>query len=312
MNTKNKNSYPKLSSAGIEASYPVKVFDEHGKSRETHITGERPLTIYIDKKEIVTLMTLGKNPELLVIGYLFNQGFIKKKEDLKSVQVDWDIDSAVVVTRGRISHLEKRLEKRTVTSGCGQGTVFGDMMDDLDKIKLNTPTLRQSSFYRLLKNIREYNEVYKKSGAVHGCALCRGEKIEIFIEDVGRHNATDAIAGYMLLEKIDGSKKLFYTTGRLTSEMVIKVAKMSIPILFSRAGITKMGLELSQKLGVTTISRAAGKHFLVYNGAETLIYDAKPKGKTDRRLRSSGVSKESAVHDRRRGAELSTGLKIND
>ena len=258
MNKKNKRSYPVLSSAGIEASYPVKVFDEFGRTRETHITGERPLTLYIDKQEIVTLMTLGKNPELLVIGYLYNQGFIKKKNDLKSIQVDWDIESAVVVTNGGISNLEKRLEKRTVTSGCGQGTVFGDMMEDLDNIKLNAPALRQSSFYRLLKNIREYNEVYKKSGAVHGCALCIDENIEKFIEDVGRHNATDAIAGYMLLEEIDGSDKLFYTTGRLTSEMIIKVAKMGIPILFSRAGITKMGLELSQRLGVTTISRAAG------------------------------------------------------
>ena len=151
MNTKNKKFRPELTSAGIEASYPVTVFDEFGKTRETHITGERPLTLYIDKREIVTLMTLGKNPELLVIGYLYNQRFIKKAEDLKSVQVDWDVESAVVVTRGGISNLEKRLEKRTVTSGCGQGTVFGDMMEDLDKIKLNSPALRQSSFYRLLK-----------------------------------------------------------------------------------------------------------------------------------------------------------------
>ena len=151
MNTKNKKNRPELTSAGIEASYPVTVFDEFGKTRETHITGERPLTLYIDKREIVTLMTLGKNPELLVIGYLYNQRFIKKAEDLKSVQVDWDVESAVVVTRGKISNLEKLLEKRTVTSGCGQGTVFGDMMEDLDKIKLNSPALRQSSFYRLLK-----------------------------------------------------------------------------------------------------------------------------------------------------------------
>ena len=306
MNAKNKISLPKLSSAGIEASYPVTVFDEFGKTRETHITGERPLTIYIGKQEIVTLMTLGKNPELLVIGYLYNQGFIKKTEDLRSVQVDWDVESAVVLTRGGISNLEKKLGKRTVTSGCGQGTVFGDMLEDLDKIKLNAPVLHQSSFYRLLKNIREYNEVYKKSGAVHGCALCKDETIQIFIEDVGRHNATDAIAGHMLLEQIDGSDKLFYTTGRLTSEMVIKVSQMGIPILFSRAGITKMGLELSQKLGVTTISRAAGKHFLVYNGVETLIYDAKPSKNTDLHSSSSGLSEESPLHDRRRGAEIST------
>ena len=147
-------------------------------------------------------MTLGKNPELLVIGYLYNQGFIKKTEDIKSVQVDWEVESAVVVTSGGISDLEKRLEKRTVTSGCGQGTVFGDMMENLDKIKLNSPALRQSSFYRLLKNIREYNEVYKKSGAVHGCALCKDEEIEIFTEDVGRHNAADAIAGYIFWNRL--------------------------------------------------------------------------------------------------------------
>ncbi len=306
MNRKNKKYYPKLSSEGIEASYPVKVFDEFGKTRETHITGERPLTLYIDKQEIVTLMTLGKYPELLVIGYLYNQGFIKKKDDIKSVQVDWDVESAVVLSSERISSLKKRLEKRTVTSGCGQGTVFGDMMEDLDKIKLKSQPLRQSSFYRLLKNIREHNEVYKKSGAVHGCALCKDEKIEIFIEDVGRHNATDAIAGYMLLEEIQGSDKLFYTTGRLTSEMVIKVAQMGISILFSRAGITKMGLELSQKLGVTTISRAAGKHFLVYNGVETLIYDAKPSEKTSSRYHTSGITEESSLNDRRRGSESNT------
>ena len=300
MKTKNKRSRPKLSSAGIEASYPVTVFDEFGKTRETHITGERPLTLYIGKQEIVTLMTLGKNPELLVVGYLYNQGFIKNSNDIKSVQVDWDVESAVVLTKGKISNLEKRLEKRTVTSGCGQGTVFGDMLEDLDKIKLNPPTLRQSSFYRLLKNIREYNEVYKKSGAVHGCALCKDENIEIFIEDVGRHNATDAIAGYMLLEQIDGSDKLFYTTGRLTSEMVIKVAQMGIPILFSRAGITKMGLELSQKLGVTTISRAAGKHFLVYNGAETVIFDAKPSKQLDSRFHSSEDIEKSAGHNQKK------------
>ena len=209
MNQQNSNYRPEMTNAGIEASYPVTVMDEFGNKRETHITGERPLTIYVDKREIVTLMTLGKYPELLVIGYLHNQGFIKNSGEIKAVQVDWDIDSAVVVTRNGIGGWEKRLEKRTVTSGCGQGTVFGDLMDNLDDIQLPIPTLHQSSFYSLLHNIREYNEVYKKSGAVHGCALCKGEKIEVFIEDVGRHNATDAIAGHMLLEGIDGADKLF-------------------------------------------------------------------------------------------------------
>ena len=280
MNMQNKNKRPEMTNAGIAASYPVSVTDEFGKTRKTHITGERPLTIYIDKQEIVTLMTLGKFPELLVMGYLHNQGFIKTVAEIKAVQVDWDIESATVVTTNGSDNWDEKLKKRTVTSGCGQGTVFGNIMEDLENINLTKPSLVQSSFYRLLHNIRLYNDVYKKSGAVHGCALCRGENIEIFIEDVGRHNATDAIAGHMLLEGIDGEDKSFYTTGRLTSEMVIKVAQMGISVLFSRAGITQMGFELSKKLGVTTIARAGGKHFLVYNGADTLIFDAKPPGKT--------------------------------
>lgn len=275
----NKNKRPEMTNAGIAASYPVSVTDEFGKTRKTHITGERPLTIYIDKQEIVTLMTLGKFPELLVMGYLHNQGFIKTVAEIKAVQVDWDIESATVVTTNGSDNWDEKLKKRTVTSGCGQGTVFGNIMEDLENINLTKPSLVQSSFYRLLHNIRLYNDVYKKSGAVHGCALCRGENIEIFIEDVGRHNATDAIAGHMLLEGIDGEDKSFYTTGRLTSEMVIKVAQMGISVLFSRAGITQMGFELSKKLGVTTIARAGGKHFLVYNGADTLIFDAKPPRK---------------------------------
>jgi len=279
VNMQNKNKRPEMTNAGIAASYPVSVTDEFGKTRKTHITGERPLTIYIDKQEIVTLMTLGKFPELLVMGYLHNQGFIKTVAEIKAVQVDWDIESATVVTTNGSDNWDEKLKKRTVTSGCGQGTVFGNIMEDLENINLTKPSLVQSSFYRLLHNIRLYNDVYKKSGAVHGCALCRGENIEIFIEDVGRHNATDAIAGHMLLEGIDGEDKSFYTTGRLTSEMVIKVAQMGISVLFSRAGITQMGFELSKKLGVTTIARAGGKHFLVYNGADTLIFDAKPRRK---------------------------------
>ncbi|MED6340587.1 MAG: formate dehydrogenase accessory sulfurtransferase FdhD [SAR324 cluster bacterium] len=280
MNMQNKKKRPEMTNAGIAASYPVSVTDEFGNTRKTHITGERPLTIYIDKQEIVTLMTLGKFPELLVMGYLYNQGFIKTVAEIKAVQVDWDIESATVVTTNGSDNWDEKLKKRTVTSGCGQGTVFGNIMEDLENINLTKPSLVQSSFYRLLHNIRLYNDVYKKSGAVHGCALCRGENIEIFIEDVGRHNATDTIAGHMLLEGIDGEDKSFYTTGRLTSEMVIKVAQMGISVLFSRAGITQMGFELSKKLGVTTIARAGGKHFLVYNGADTLIFDAKPPGKT--------------------------------
>ena len=276
MSKVDKNYRPKMTNASVIDSDPVSVMDEYGNIREVHITGERPLIIYVNKREIVTLMTLGKNPEILVIGYLLNQGFIKNIEEILEIQVDWEVDSAVVLTRNGNEDWEDKLKKRTVTSGCGQGTVFGDIMENLENIKLPKPTLTQSSFYRLLHKIREFNDVYKKSGAVHGCALCKDEEIEIFVEDVGRHNATDAIAGHMLLEKIKGFDKIFYTTGRLTSEMVIKVAQMGIPILFSRAGITQMGLKLSEKLGVTTIARAGGKHFLVYHGSETIILDAKP------------------------------------
>jgi FdhD protein len=305
MTKKKTDKQPQMTNAGIAASYPVSVTDEFGNTRETHITGERPLTIYVDKQEIVTLMTLGKFPELLVIGYLHNQGFIKSVAEIKAVQVDWDIDSAAVVTRNGSEGWEEKLKKRTVTSGCGQGTMFGDMMDNLADINLVKPSLAQSSFYRLLHNIREYNDVYKKSGAVHGCALCKGEKIEIFIEDVGRHNATDAIAGHMLLEGIEGEDKLFYTTGRLTSEMVIKVAQMGIPVLFSRAGITQMGMELSKELGVTTIARAGGKHFLVYNGADTMIFDAKPPQKVTSILEDSANNNEDKTRrERRWSAEL--------
>jgi FdhD protein len=303
--TKQNKKKPRMTNAGIAASYPVSVTDEFGNTRETYITGERPLTIYVDKQEIVTLMTLGKFPELLVIGYLHNQGFIKSAAEIKAVQVDWDIDSVAVVTWNGSEGWEEKLKKRTVTSGCGQGTMFGDMMDNLADINLVKPSLAQSSFYRLLHNIREYNDVYKKSGAVHGCALCKSEKIEIFIEDVGRHNATDAIAGHMLLEGIEGEDKLFYTTGRLTSEMVIKVAQMGIPVLFSRAGITQMGMELSKELGVTTIARAGGKHFLVYNGADTMIFDAKPPQIVTSRLEdSANNSSDRTRRERRRNAEL--------
>ena len=305
MTKKKTDKQPQMTNAGIAASYPVSVTDEFGNTRETHITGERPLTIYVDKQEIVTLMTLGKFPELLVIGYLHNQGFIKSAAEIKAVQVDWDIDSAAVVTRNGSEGWEEKLKKRTVTSGCGQGTMFGDMMENLADINLVKPSLAQSSFYRLLHNIREYNDVYKKSGAVHGCALCKGENIEIFIEDVGRHNATDAIAGHMLLEGIEGEDKLFYTTGRLTSEMVIKIAQMGIPILFSRAGITQMGMELSKELGVTTIARAGGKHFLVYNGADTMIFDAKPLDKVASIVEDSANNSEDRTRrERRRKAEL--------
>ncbi len=270
-------SQPHLSEAGLAPAHAVDAVDEFGERRETFIAGERPLTLYLDKRELVTLMTLGAHPELLALGYLKNQGLVRRIEDVVSVQVDWDVEAAAVVTRSGVGALDEKLARRTVTTGCGQGTVFGDLMADLDRLSLPRVELRQSGIYALLRALNEHNQVYKQAGAVHGCALCEGSEIRMFVEDVGRHNAVDAIAGRMWLEDIPGADKVFYTTGRLTSEMVIKVAQMNIPVLLSRSGITAMGLELARKLGVVMIARAKGHHFLVYNGIEDLVFDAPPK-----------------------------------
>jgi len=268
---------PQLTCEGLGASISVVAYDEFGEPREGHIAAERALTIYLDKREILTLMTLGSQPELLVLGWLKNQNLISDISEVESVQIDWEVEAAVITTRGGVDGLEKKLEHRTVTTGCGQGTMFGRLMDSLDQIKIPKVTVKQSQIYGLLDSLNQHNEVYRKAGAVHGCALCHGTEILSFVEDVGRHNAVDTIAGYMWLEDVSGSDKWFYTTGRLTSEMVIKVAQMGIPVLLSRSGATQMGLELAQQLGVVLIARAKGKHFLVYQGAGQIVYDAPPK-----------------------------------
>ena len=271
-----KSAYrPELSQAGLSPTQAVDVIDEYKNAREMHIADERPLTIYVDRQEIVTLMTLGTQPELLTLGYLKNQNLVTDLKTVKSIQVDWDVDAAVVTTVTGELKLGDKLANRTVTTGCGQGTIFGDIMEQLENIRLEPLKLKQSGIYTLLKNLNAYNDVYKTAGAVHGCALCRGTEIITFMEDVGRHNAVDAIAGLMWLDGINGNDKLFYTTGRLTSEMVIKVAQMGIPALLSRSGITRMGLELAKDVGVTMFSRAKGKHFLLYNGAEHVEFDVK-------------------------------------
>jgi len=241
-----------------------------------NVSGERPLTLYIDKREIVTLMTLGTQPEALTLGYLRNQGFIDDISQIKSLQVDWETDSVAVSTHGGVEGINEKLGKRTVTTGCGQGTVFGDMMENLQTISLPRPQLRQSQIYQLLHALGQDNAIYKSAGAVHGCALCRGTQRQYFIEDVGRHNVVDAIAGLMWLDGVEGGDKIFYTTGRLTSEMVIKVAQMGVPVLLSRSGITQMGLDLARQLGITMIARAKGKHLVIFNGAENLLFDAIP------------------------------------
>ncbi|MFB2650203.1 formate dehydrogenase accessory sulfurtransferase FdhD [Shewanella mangrovisoli] len=260
--------------AEVPLTIAVKAVDESGEVIDKHVACERPLTVYLNWRPIVTLMTLGAKPESLALGYLKNQGFISDVSQLNSVIVDWDVNSAAVLTREQTADIEQKLSEKTVTSGCGQGTVYGSFMQDLDDIQLPTSSLKQSTIYSLLKNINEYNDTYKNAGAVHGCGVCENDQILAFVEDVGRHNAVDTLAGDMWLAQDRGDNKIFYTTGRLTSEMVIKVAKMGIPVLLSRSGVTQMGLELAQQLGITIIARAKGRHFLIYHGSENIEFDA--------------------------------------
>lgn len=270
---------PQLTNAGRSPTCPATALNEYGEPVETAIAGEFPLTIYLNRREIVTLMTIGGHPEALTLGYLKNQHLIHELSQIRSVQVDWETHAVAVTCFDDLnddSDLEKKLAKKTVTTGCGQGTVFGDMLASLDDLQITPLSIKQSTLYALLKNIASYNEVYKNAGAVHGCALCEDDRILDFVEDVGRHNAVDAIAGKMWLDDISGENKIFYTTGRLTSEMVIKVAQMGISVLLSRSGMTQMGLTIAEKTGVTLIARAKGRHFLVFNGREQIVLDAPP------------------------------------
>ena len=264
---------PLLSDAARPSTFTVDAVDETGAARATPIAGEHPLTLYVDKQELLTLMTLGAAPEALAIGWLRNQRLVESIDDIVSVQVDWDVNAVAVTTRTGLADLEAKTKKRTTTSGCGQGTVFGDLMDEIDQVRLPPgATLTQATLYALLDRVRVHETIYKQAGAMHGCALATnepaGSEILMFVEDVGRHNAVDAIAGRMWLDRIDGGDKIFYTTGRLTSEMVIKAAQMGIPFLVSRSGLTQMGHEIAQKVGMTMIGRATNKHFLLFTGAE--------------------------------------------
>jgi FdhD protein len=274
---KKEKSGPKLTNAARPATFEVEAYNERGEMVPTAIAGEHPLTLYLDKREIVTLMTLGHAPEALAIGYLRNQRLVDSIEDIAAVQVDWETESVAITTRGKKKDISAKMGKRTVTTGCGQGTVFGDLMAEIDQVKLRDDVrLTDAQLFDLIDKVRKYETIYKQAGAVHGCALARtsGEaaaEIMMFIEDVGRHNAVDAIAGNMWLEAIDGSDKIFYTTGRLTSEMVIKCAQMRIPFLVSRSGLTEMGHQIANKVGITMLGRASGKHYLVFSGRERLV-----------------------------------------
>ena len=260
---------PQITHATRPLTFTVEASNERGETLPTEIAGEHPLTLYVDKREIVTLMTLGAAPEALAIGYLRNQRLVTSIEEILTVQVDWEVDSVAVTTRNGIADLDGRMEKRTVTTGCGQGTVFGALMDEIDSIKLPADAvITEATFYGLIDSVRRHETVYKQAGAVHGCALARDSEILMFVEDVGRHNAVDAIAGQMWLDGIDGADKIFYTTGRLTSEMVIKCAQMGIPFLVSRSGLTQMGYEVALKTGITMLGRATGKHYLLFTGKQ--------------------------------------------
>jgi FdhD protein len=273
----NSRYRPEITNAGLSPTHPVTAIDEYNTPRQVEVPGESPLTLYVDGREIVTLMTIGAHPEALALGYLRNQRFIERLEQIKSISVDHHTESAQVTTFDGIEGWDEKLKKRTVTTGCGQGTVFSCTLDNLYSLQLPDIKIQQSVIYALLDNISDRNKIYRRSGAVHGCALCEGADSLMYTEDVGRHNAADAISGYMWLDDISGDNKIFYTTGRLTSEIVMKTAHMGIAVLLSRSGVTHMGLELAQELGMTMIARAKGKHFLIYNGAENIIFDAQPE-----------------------------------
>jgi len=265
---------PYLTQARAPLTRAVTALNEWGDVDTVSIPAERALTVYVDKRELVTLMTLGSQPELLVLGFLRNQRLVQSVQEVESITVDWDVGAAAVKTRQGISDIEARTAKRVVTTGCGQGSVFGDLMADVETLVLPAATLTQRELYGIVNAIRLQQTTYKLSGSVHGCALFQGEEMLVFVEDVGRHNAIDTIAGWMWLQSDAvriGHDKVFYTTGRLTSEMVIKAAQMAVPIVVSRSGITQMGHDVAQHLGLCAIGRATNQRFLCYSGAERLL-----------------------------------------
>ena len=267
-----------MSSASVPLVHEVEILDEAGRKKLTHIPGERPLTIYLDRREVVTLMTLGSAPEALVLGYLRNQRLVESPDDIESIQVDWETDSAAVKTRRSTVDIDALTSKRVVTTGCGQGTMFGGLMEEMAETRLpDGPNLSQEAIVALIDAIRVHDSIYKKSGSVHACAVFErvgDSDVEMlyFIEDVGRHNAVDSISGLMWLADKSGKDLIFFTTGRLTSEMVIKGAQMGVPFLLTRSGVTLMGLELARKTNLTILSRCSGKHFEIYNAPERVIF----------------------------------------
>jgi FdhD protein len=270
----------RLTQASAPLTREVQVQDEFGATRSITIPAERALTVFVDKRELVTLMTLGVAPELLVLGYLRNQRLVDSVSDIESISVDWEVQAAAVRTRRGIEQFERKTARRVVTTGCGQGTMFGDLMNEVGAIRLPSAAepsarLSQAALYGLLNAVRLQESTYKSAGSVHACALFRQDELLTFVEDVGRHNAIDTIAGWMWLNGVAGGDKIFYTTGRLTSEMVLKSAQMGVPIIVSRSGITQMGHELATRLGLALFGRATNRHFICYSGFDR--FDAQPE-----------------------------------
>ncbi|MGV3569131.1 MAG: formate dehydrogenase accessory sulfurtransferase FdhD [Ramlibacter sp.] len=283
-------SFPLLTEARAPLTREVEILNAHGEVEAISIPAERPLTVYVDKRELVTLMTLGAHPEWLVLGYLRNQRLVPSLAAIASVTVDWEVESAAVKTHAGIADIEERTSRRVVTTGCGQGSVFGSLMDDIEAVRLPASTVAQAQLYGIVDAIRRQESTYKSAGSVHACALFRGDEMQLFVEDVGRHNAIDTIAGWMWLRQDEAAATreaplVFYTTGRLTSEMVIKSAQMGVSIVISRSGITQMGFEIADRLGLCTVGRATGKHFLCYTGRDRLAMQPELAGQ---RLRSAG------------------------
>jgi FdhD protein len=254
-------------------SRPIAGVDQEGNPVEIPVVHERPLTLFLNSQEVVTMMTIGDHPEMLAVGYLLNQNMLKADDEIAGVDYDDDLE-VVVVRTARQTNYEEKLKKKIRTSGCAQGTVFGDVMESFEKVELPADALIKTSWlYALTKAINTAPSLYLKAGAIHGCVLCREDRPLVYMEDVGRHNAVDKIAGYMFLNKVPAHDKIFYTTGRLTSEMILKCVQMEIPILVSRSGFTAWGVDLARQAGLTLIGRARGKRFVVLSGEERIVFD---------------------------------------
>ena len=272
-------------------STSVSGIDHTGTKVDTRVVHERALTLFLNSQEVVTMMTIGDHPDLLAIGYLVNQNMLAKDEVI--IEIDYDPDLAVIVVRTEVeTDFEEKMKKKVRTSGCAQGTVFGDIMESFDNVTLDkTSRLKTSWLYELTKKINTVPSLYLEAGAIHGCVLCQENRPLVYMEDVGRHNAVDKIAGWMFQNQTNASDKIFYTTGRLTSEMVIKTVMMGIPILVSRSGFTASGVELARQAGLTLIGRARGKRFIALSGEERIEFDIDP----------DTVSDEDKKHRRKAG-----------